>query len=216
MSFSRPTEPPIQVETVELRLRRHGRALTLPVLALVAIAVAAGFWVGALPEAWMNLAAAAGAVILALALGIGPVLGWLTRRIVVTNRRVIVRRGLFVQHRSEIPLQRVREVRSRRTLVQRLFGSGDIELLGGVEGATVLRDVPGFQTVTDALQQLVEQHFSQSESFFTSTAGVPGSAASTGGFGAMQGRSAAQAYGAPQGYGVAAGLGPDDTVTIPR
>ena len=204
MTISRPAEPPIQVETVELRLRRHGRALALPVLALLAIAVAAGYWVGALPEAWMNLAAAAGAVILALAFGVGPVLGWLTRRIVITNRRVIVRRGVFVQHRSEVALHRVREVRSRRTLVQRLFGSGDIELLGGVEGATVLRDVPGFQTVADALQQLVEQHFSRGESFFTSTAGVPGSAASTGGFGAAQ------------GFGTGAGFGPDDTVTIPR
>lgn len=176
-----------------LRLRRHGRALTLPVLMLAALAVAAGFWVGALPEAWMNLAAAGGAAALALLLGVGPVLSWLTRRTIITNRRVIARSGVFVQHRSEVPLSRVREVRSRRTLVQRMFGSGDIELVGGVGGvggSTVLRDVPGFEAVADALQELVEHNFTQAQG--AASGRVPGAPA-------------------PQ-----ASFGPDDTVSIPR
>ncbi|MGK0741583.1 PH domain-containing protein [Leucobacter sp. Z1108] len=178
MSTPRPTEPPIQAESVVLRLRRHGRALTLPVLILAALAVAAGFWVGALPEAWMNLAAAGGAAALALLLGVGPVLSWLTRRTIITNRRVIARSGVFVQHRSEVPLSRVREVRSRRTLVQRMFGSGDIELVGGaggVGGSTVLRDVPGFDAVADALQELVEQDFTRAQA--NASGRVPGSPA---------------------------------------
>ena len=190
MSTPRPAEPPIQVESVVLRLRRHGRALTLPVLMLAALAVAAGFWVGALPEAWMNLAAAGGAAALALLLGVGPVLSWLTRRTIITNRRVIARSGVFVQHRSEVPLSRVREVRSRRTLVQRMFGSGDIELVGGVGGSTVLRDVPGFEAVADALQELVEHNFTQAQG--AASGRVPGAPA-------------------PQ-----ASFGPDDTVSIPR
>ncbi|MGK0716314.1 PH domain-containing protein [Leucobacter sp. W1153] len=201
MSTPRPTEPPIQAESVVLRLRRHGRALTLPVLVLTALAGASGFWVGTLPETWMNLAALGGAVAIALLLGVGPVLGWLSRRTLVTNRRVITRRGVFVQHRSEVPLNRVREVRSKRTVMQRVFGSGDIELLGGaggIDGSTVLRDVPGFVLVTDALQELIELNFAhdtRGQAAFSGQGGpvrVPGSPATQ----------------APYGHG--------DTVSIPR
>lgn len=154
-------EQPIQVETVVVRLRRHGRRLVLPVLLLIALAAASGFWVGALPEAWMNWAAGLGAVSIALLLGVGPVLAWLNHRIVVTDRRVILRRGFFVQRRSEVPIGRVREVRSRRGPVQRMFGSGDVELLVGAEEPTVLRDVPAPALLVDALQELIERDFAR-------------------------------------------------------
>jgi len=142
-----------------MRLHRHGRRLALPVIALVAIAAAAGFWVGALPEPWMNWAAGAGAGVLALLLGVAPVLGWLTSRVTITNRRVILREGFFVHRRVETPITRIREVRSRRGPVQRMFGSGDVELLIGSEAPTVLRDLPGSELVIDALQELIERNF---------------------------------------------------------
>ncbi|MGD9607416.1 MAG: hypothetical protein AB7V10_08040, partial [Leucobacter sp.] len=62
-------EPAIEVETVIVRLRRHGRRLVPPVLLLILLAAASGFWVGALPEAWMNWAAGLGAIAIALLLG---------------------------------------------------------------------------------------------------------------------------------------------------
>lgn len=155
-------QAPVQVEAVVMRLRRHGRRLTLPVLLLIALAAAAGFWVGALPEAWMNWAAGLSAAALALLLGVAPILAWLAGRVTVTNRRVIVRRGLLVHRRAEVPITRVREVRSRRGPVQRLFGSGDVELLVGSDEPTVLRDLPGPDVVIDALQELIERNFAPS------------------------------------------------------
>ena len=146
-------------EETLLRLRRHGRVLVLPVLVMLALAAAAGYFVGALPEAWMNWAAGLGALALFLLLGLGPVLGWLSNRTIITDRRVIVRQGFFVHRRSEVPLSRVREVRSRRGPVQRLFGSGDIELMVAADAPARLRDVPGPQAVVEALQQLVEQAY---------------------------------------------------------
>lgn len=163
-------EPPVQVETVIVRLRRHGRRLVLPVLVLIAIAAASGFWVGTLPEPWMNWAAMAGAILLALLLGIGPILGWLADRVILTNRRVILRRGLFVHRRAKVPLSRVREVRSRRGPVQRMHGSGDVELLVGAEPPIVLRDVPAPGLLVDALQELIEQNYGRAGA----TDGVPG------------------------------------------
>ncbi len=152
-------EHAVEVERPLLSVRRQGRVLTLPVLLLIALAAAAGYYVGALPQPWMNWAAGLAALAIALLLGVGPILGWLTTRVTLTSRRVIVRRGFFVHRRSEIPLSRVREVRSKRGLVQRMFGSGDIELLVGPDAPTVLRDVPGADVIVDALQELIEQDY---------------------------------------------------------
>lgn len=170
-------EPAIQVETVIVRLRRHGRRLTLPVIALIVIAGASGYWVGALPEPWMNWAAGGAAILLTLVFGIGPILSWLAERVIVTNRRVIIRQGLFVHRRAEVPINRVREVRSRRGPVQRMFGSGDVELLVGAEPPTVLRDVPASMLLVDALQELIERDYLRSG---TTGQGFPGAFGSFG------------------------------------
>lgn len=147
-----------QPEAVVLRFRRHGRRLLPPVIALVAVAAAAGYWVGGLPDTWMNLLAGAGAALLGVLLGVLPVLAWLAHRTTVTTRRVIVRRGLFVHQRSEVALGRVREVKTRRGVLQRLRGAGDIELLHGPESLR-LEDVPGVQGVADALRELMERNY---------------------------------------------------------
>jgi uncharacterized membrane protein YdbT with pleckstrin-like domain len=146
---------------VVLRFRRHGRHLLFPVLMMCVIASVSGFWVGGLPEVWMNIAAAGLVILLTLLLGILPVLGWLAHRTTVTTRRVIVRQGLFVRRRAEVGLSRVREVRSRRNLLQRLFGSGDIDLMFGTEKVT-LADSPGVVVAVDALQELLERNYEQS------------------------------------------------------
>ncbi len=109
----------------------------------------------------MNIAAAGLVILLTLLLGILPVLGWLAHRTTVTTRRVIVRQGLFVRRRAEVGLSRVREVRSRRNLLQRLFGSGDIDLMFGTEKVT-LADSPGVVVAVDALQELLERNYEQS------------------------------------------------------
>lgn len=163
--------PPAQLsepEVIVLRIRPHGRRLLLPVLAVAAIAAAAGFWVGALPAEWMNVLAGVGAIVLAVLLGLLPFLSWLTRRTVITSRRVIVRGGLFVRHRSEVQLSRVREVRTRRGMLQRLWGASDIDLMFGAEVVT-LHDVPGAEVVAGALHDLMERnyaHATRAQGFF--------------------------------------------------
>lgn len=200
--MSLPPDQPVQVEVPVLSVRRHGRHLALPVLFLFAISAAAGFWVGGLPQAWMNWAAGAGAVLLAVALGIGPILGWLVTRSTITSRRVIQRHGVVVHHRNEVPLSRVRSVRLTRGPVQRMFGSGDVQLLVGAEEPVVLSDVPGCAAIVDALQELVEQNFV-----------LHGGAA-------HPGPQHAAAPGAPSATGGAAPLGDrpggDPTAVLPR
>lgn len=156
-----PAELPAgQAESIVVRVRRHGRRLVLPALVLAAVAAAGGYFIGSFPELWMNLAAAGGAAVLALTLGLGPILGWLSHRAVVTTRRVIVHRGFFVRHRSEVSLARVREVRSKQNLVQRSFGSGDIDLYVGAE-KTRIADAPRAAELQSALQDLAERAYAE-------------------------------------------------------
>lgn len=150
-SLSRP-------EVRVLRFRRHGRRLVFPVMLLAAIAAAAGYFVGALPEAWMNVLALTGAAVLAFLLGILPIFSWLATRTTITTRRVIANSGFFTRQRSEISLDRVREVRTRQGMWKRMWGAGDIDLLVGAEMVR-LRDVAGVRAVSDALQELVQRNF---------------------------------------------------------
>lgn len=149
----------VQLETIVVRLRRQGRRLTLPVLVLLATAWAAGFWVGALPETWMNVLVAVAVTVVAVVLGVGPILAWLATRATITTQRVILRRGFFVQQRSEIALGRVREVRTRRGLVQRMFGSGDVQLYVGADSPFVIPDVPSPSVAVAALHELIEANY---------------------------------------------------------
>uniref|UniRef100_UPI003A85EE07 PH domain-containing protein n=1 Tax=Leucobacter sp. BZR 635 TaxID=3378705 RepID=UPI003A85EE07 len=108
----------------------------------------------------MNLAAGAVALLLLAFAAIAPILGWLARRAVVTTRRVIVHHGFFVRHRTEVSLARVREVRSKQNPVQRLWGSGDIDLYVGAE-ATRIPDAPGLKALHAALQELSERSYDE-------------------------------------------------------
>lgn len=154
------SEAPAEPEAIVVRVRRHGRHLTLPVIALVAIAGAAGYFIGWFPETWMNVAAAIGALGLMLLLGIVPTLAWLSHRTVVTTRRVISHRGFLVRHRSEVSLARVREVKSRQNLVQRMFGSGDVQLFVGAESTTIA-DAPDARHLHASLQELSERSYDE-------------------------------------------------------
>lgn len=131
----------------------------LPIIVLLVLAAAGGYFVGSLPEEWMNLLAGGGGALVALLLGVFPIFSWLSTRSIVTTKRIIVRRGLLVHHRWEVPLSRVREVRMRRGPVQRLFGSGDVLLLTTGDSPFVMRDVPSPGLVVDALHELIEQGY---------------------------------------------------------
>lgn len=171
---------PVRPEVVVLQLRRHGRRLTFSVIALFAIAVASGVWIGSFTSEWLNILAAIAAALALVLFVVFPLLLWLTERITVSTKRIILRRGIFVRHRSELPLSRVREVRSRHSLIQRMFGSGDIEIFVGTE-ARLVPDVPAVDLAVDALQALIERNYEESLQFSSDVHGGRGDVAGTNG-----------------------------------
>lgn len=143
-------------ESVIARLRPHGRAIFWPCVALIAIAAAAGYFAGRLPEAWENLAVLGLAALLVFLLWVLPVLAWLGRNYTITTRRVILRSGILVRVRQEILHSRSYDVTVRRTGLQSLFRSGDVRINAGLDHPVVLRDVPNADAVQAALHDLVD------------------------------------------------------------
>jgi uncharacterized membrane protein YdbT with pleckstrin-like domain len=86
-----------------------------------------------------------------------PLLGWLSTRYCVTNRRVLVRTGVLSRNGRDIPLTRVNDVSFQRTVIERMFGSGTLTIeSAGERGQVVLKDVPQVEAVQRDIYRLVE------------------------------------------------------------
>lgn len=83
-----------------------------------------------------------------------PFLG--RQRITVTNERIIIESGFWTKLRDDVEVFRIRDVVSRQSIYQRLFGIGDI-VVKSVEGRSpeevhTLRGVPDPIAVSEAIR----------------------------------------------------------------
>jgi len=141
-------------ERVVVRLRSHGRALVLPALLLCGIAFGTTFALGRVAWPFWDLVVWTLALVLVVVLCLVPTLAWLSRRVVVTSRRVIVR-SAFGGSKRDVPLSRIHDVTLRRQGLQALLGSGDVLLSTGGEQPVTLADVPSASLVQRTLTDLV-------------------------------------------------------------
>jgi uncharacterized membrane protein YdbT with pleckstrin-like domain len=148
-------------EVVVARLRRHGRRMFWPSIALIVAAGAVGFLFGRFAESWQNLAVLVGGALAILVLWLLPLVGWLAGNYTITTRRIIVRSGLLVRVRQELLHTRSHDVTVRKSGLQSLFGSGDVLVNTGLDRPVVLRDVPNADLVQAALHDLIEAADSQ-------------------------------------------------------
>jgi hypothetical protein len=136
-----------------VRTRAHPRALTMPVVRLMLIALATGYAQGflarpGLPEAvldarrWLvGLVWALAAV--ALVFGcMRPAWRWLVRRTYLTSRRIIQRAGLGTSRERTLHLLSVYDVRLRQRRGQRMTQSGDLLVDHGAGQHWVLANMP--------------------------------------------------------------------------
>jgi membrane protein YdbS with pleckstrin-like domain len=91
-------------------------------------------------------------------LSVRPVLRWATTRLVVTNERLLWRRGLLSRHSREIPLERLSDVTVSQSLGERLFGLGDlvVQAVGELTKLTVA-DLPHPERVLEAINRQVQE-----------------------------------------------------------
>lgn len=150
--------PVVPTERVIARLRRHGRVLAWPAIALIAISGGAAYGLSVFPGGWEYWAVLGGAVCAFLLLVLWPFVSWLNRRSTITTRRVIARSGFFVRERREIFHSRGYEISTRRGPLQAMSGSADVVLGSGLERPIVLKSLPGAALVVDTLHHLIEKN----------------------------------------------------------
>jgi uncharacterized membrane protein YdbT with pleckstrin-like domain len=147
-------------EQLVLDLRPHWWYIT-PAAFYLAVAIVAGIYV--LPKDG-DLADAIGFVIgfaILVALGYFAVryTRWVSTNFVVTNERVVSRRGFIAKKGIEIPLDRINTVFFSQTFFERIIGAGDLGIESAGEG--------GRETFSDIRKpSLVQQEiYRQKESF---------------------------------------------------
>lgn len=153
--------PPPGAPAPELEIasfRGHAGHLLWSSAVLVAVAGAVAFFFGNLPsplEDWMLLAGAGALVLLGVIL---PYAVWLSRSYTITTRRVISRRGMLARGRVELSHARGYAVGIRRSVLQRMRGTGTITLSDGVESRLVIKDVPNVVLIGEVLADQVEMN----------------------------------------------------------
>jgi membrane protein YdbS with pleckstrin-like domain len=152
------TDGPQPTEYVVARLRPHSRVLFWPSLALVGICAATGYFGGRFDVEWQNYVVLGAAVALIVLLWLVPVLIWLGKRYVITSRRLVVRKGLFVRTRQELLHSRGYDLTVRKNSVQSAFRSGDVLINTGLDRPLVLWDVPSADLVQSTLHDLMESN----------------------------------------------------------
>lgn len=121
-------------EDVVVELRPHWVFLSGPLLvtaAVVAATVATVTQVDNVP-AWAVVTLVGVIALSALWLAQRYV-RWAATSVVLTTDRLVVREGIVVRHNREIPLDRIDDITSRQSLLQRLIGSGSLLIESGGE-----------------------------------------------------------------------------------
>ena len=78
---------------------------------------------------------------------------WTTER-ALTNKRLIIKRGLISRKTEEISCNRIEEVNLSQTVIQRILGSGDILVRGVGAGEIFLRNIDNPIGVQKKINQL--------------------------------------------------------------
>jgi len=150
-------------EEIAYQLRPHWRTLIVPALLLLAIAAAVGFTLSSLTGTslgrtilrWMVFGVC---LVVLLWWVIRPFVNWLATSYVLTDRRIIVRAGVFRRTGRDMPLARVNDVSFEATLMDRLFRSGTIMVESGSEqGQLIIHDVPMVERVQREIYRLHEE-----------------------------------------------------------
>jgi uncharacterized membrane protein YdbT with pleckstrin-like domain len=144
-------------EAIVARLRPHSRALFWPILGLLVILAALGYFFGSFRIPWANIAVLIAGVVLVILVFIGPLLTWLGRTYTITTRRIVLRHGLLVRTRQELLHSRGYDVTVRQNGLQQLFRSGDVLINTGLDHPVLLRDIPSADLVQSALHELMER-----------------------------------------------------------
>jgi uncharacterized membrane protein YdbT with pleckstrin-like domain len=146
-----PDDLLVEGEQVVVHKHPHWKMVVGPVLVLLVVVGVASFLAALVsaqtwaPWVWLGLAVVGLALVIRFT--VYPVVRWRTTHLVVTDRRVLVREGVLTRHGIDIPLRRISSVQIRRTLLERVVGSGTLVIESDSDEQLEFGDVPGVQRV---------------------------------------------------------------------
>jgi membrane protein YdbS with pleckstrin-like domain len=156
-----PTRLLTDGEEIIDQFRPHWRVLIPSILWAMLLAALAGVAFAALeqPWGWISLGVAA---LVWLIVSIRSLVTWYFTNYVLTNERIIVRRGMIARTGAEIPLENITNVLFSQTVLERILRYGDVTLeSAGTQGRSKLDDIPdpeGFQSEVYAARELRTAH----------------------------------------------------------
>ncbi|GAA3385531.1 PH domain-containing protein [Cryptosporangium minutisporangium] len=147
-------------EDVVVHRHPHVRVLFRPAVVTVVVVGVAGLLIAVVSQSSTRWGIAAVALVVLGASVSRPVLHWLTTTLTVTDRRLLLRSGVFARYGRDIPLGRIEEVSFEHTLLERALGCGTLYVdLTGDRGVVVVQNVPGVERVQGAVYQLLDEEF---------------------------------------------------------
>lgn len=161
-------------ERIELELHTHIKQIALPLL--IAVAASAAAVAGALywDNQWVRLGIAVVWVIVLIAFVLVPIWRWRTTLYVITNRRMITRKGIVNKSGRDIPLYRISDVAYEKGVTDRMLGCGTLIVSDASDQAGLrLDDIPHVEDVQVRLNELLFAHDNGSDDEGTFPPGDP-------------------------------------------
>lgn len=144
-------------ETIVLDLRPHWWFYVGPAAAGIPVLAAVGFLTTREEDALVYLGLALFAV-WALWLAVRLV-QWSTTHFVVTTERLTWRAGLIAKQSRDVPLDRVNDVASTQSVLERILRSGHLLIeSAGERGQQDFKDIPRVDSVQKEIHRQVEAH----------------------------------------------------------
>jgi uncharacterized membrane protein YdbT with pleckstrin-like domain len=145
-------------EVVIHDLRPHWKALVFPAAIFLATLFIGFYALASIDVSQVRVLIGIAMVLIILWFCLKPVLDWWTTNYVFTDRRVIVRSGLFVRRGRDMPLSRINDVSFVHTPLERVLNSGSLFIeSGGTNGQLVIRNVPDVEAIQSEISRLRER-----------------------------------------------------------
>jgi uncharacterized membrane protein YdbT with pleckstrin-like domain len=134
-------------ESVVTEFRQHWKLLIVPIAWFILALIVVGLIEWIVPEgdtwSWVQLILTLAVVGAAILFVVRPIVSWLTTYYVLTNERLVTRRGLLAKSGIEIPLENITNVNFSQTAVERMLGAGDLLVeSAGTTGQSEFKNIP--------------------------------------------------------------------------
>jgi uncharacterized membrane protein YdbT with pleckstrin-like domain len=152
-------------EHVVREFRPHWRLLVIPAgWTLLFVAAVVATWVFPPEQPGQDWAPIFDWTVTALAgaafvrLGLYPFIQWWFTWYVLTNERLITRRGVLARRGLEIPLENVNDIRFSQSILERMLHSGDLLIeSAGEQGQSRFHDIPEPEEFQSLLYRIREE-----------------------------------------------------------